>query len=188
MPNTQPLHPEPDPDLLRRAQTGDEAAFGVIMRSHYERTFRLVYAIVRHEAHARDVCQEIWLTVWRELPKFRGDARFTTWLHRVAVNVFLDRKKARRRYAPLDETTLARRPSQEPSPEAEAMRAQAHGRVAAAVQRLPETLRVPLVLRYGSGLSYGEIAQTLRVREGTVASRLSRALAQLARELGSGVR
>ena len=51
------------------------------MRGHYERIFRLVYAIVRQEADARDICQEVWLTVWRELPKFRGESKFTTWLH-----------------------------------------------------------------------------------------------------------
>ena len=88
---------EVDPVLLSRARTGDEAAFGAIMRAHYERTFRLVYSIVRHEHDARDVCQEIWLTVWRELPRYRGDAKFSTWLHPIATRRALDHLRKRRR-------------------------------------------------------------------------------------------
>ena len=68
-----------DPATLRRAQTGDEAAFGVIMRTHYEQVFRLVQAIVRNEHDARDICQEVWLTIWKQLPKFRGDSSVRTF-------------------------------------------------------------------------------------------------------------
>ena len=67
--------PPDDSSLVKLAMTGDQAAFEDLMRLHHERTFRLVYSVVRHEQDARDVCQEVWLTVWKQLPQFRGDAR-----------------------------------------------------------------------------------------------------------------
>jgi RNA polymerase sigma-70 factor, ECF subfamily len=178
---------EPSPALLDACRRGEREAVAALFDTCKDRVYTLALHLTGDPAEAADVTQDVFLRVMARIGQYRGDARFSTWLHRVVVNVFLDRKKARRRYAPLDESTLARRPSAEPSPEAAVIRAQARGHVAAAVQRLPEKLRVPLVLRYGSGLSYGDIAVTLGLREGTVASRLSRALAQLARELGSGV-
>ncbi len=98
MPDPTPSSDEIDPELLRRARTGDEAAFGAVMRFHYERIFRLVYAMVRNEHDARDLCQEIWLTVWKQLPNFRGDAKFTTWLHPIAVRRAIDHLRKQRRW------------------------------------------------------------------------------------------
>jgi len=193
VPNTQPPHPDPDPELLRRAQTGDESAFGAIMRSHYERTFRLVYAIVRHEADARDVCQEIWLTVWRELPKFRGEARFSTWLHPVATRRALDHLRKRRRwfdrFLPFDTSDEAAGTVPEPATTEDAGK-QAEGRerqatLQAALEALPPKLRAVLALREVEGLSYEEIAQTISIPTGTVMSRLYHARRLLARKLGA---
>jgi RNA polymerase sigma-70 factor (ECF subfamily) len=67
-------------ERLRRAQAGDEAAFGEMVKANYEAVFRRVVGIVRDEHDARDVCQEIWLTVWRSLKDYRGEAKFSTWL------------------------------------------------------------------------------------------------------------
>lgn len=193
MPNTQPPQPDPDPDLLRRAQAGDEAAFGAIMRSHYERTFRLVYAIVRHEADARDVCQEIWLTVWRELPKFRGDARFSTWLHPIATRRALDHLRKRRRwfdrFLSYDSGGDAVESAPEPATTEDAgqfaeggeRRAALHAALAA----LPPKLRAVLALREVEGLSYEEIAQAVSIPTGTVMSRLYHARRLLAQKLGA---
>ncbi len=193
MPNTQPPHPDPDPALLRRAQTGDETAFGVIMRSHYERTFRLVYAIVRHEADARDVCQEIWLTVWRELPKFRGEARFSTWLHPIATRRALDHLRKRRRwfdrFLPFDTGDDTSEVAPEPATTDDAGKL-AEGRerqatLQAALEALPPKLRAVLALREVEGLSYEEIAQAISIPTGTVMSRLYHARRQLAQKLGA---
>ena len=179
---------EPSPALLEACRRGERDAVAALFDTCQDRVYTLALHLSGDPSEAADVTQDVFLRVMGRLGQYRGAARFTTWLHRVVVNVFLDRTKARRRYAPLDETALAARASAEPSPEAAVIRAQARGRVATAVRRLPEKLRFPLVLRYASGLSYGEIAETLGVREGTVASRLNRALAQLARELGSDAR
>jgi RNA polymerase sigma-70 factor (ECF subfamily) len=192
VPNTQPPHPDPDPALLRRAQSGDEAAFGVIMRSHHDRTFRLVYAIVRHEADARDICQEIWLTVWRELPKFRGDSRFSTWLHPIATRRSLDHLRKRRRwfdrFLPFDTGDEEAEAVPEPATTEDAGK-QVEGRerqaaLQAALESLPPKLRAVLALREVEGLSYEEIAQATSIPTGTVMSRLYHARRLLAKKLG----
>ena len=163
------------------------------MRSHYERTFRLVYSIVRHEADARDVGQEIWLTVWRELPKFRGDARFSTWLHTIATRRSLDHLRKRRRwfdrFLPFDTGDAAVESAPEPATTDDAGTLaegnERHTALHAALAALPPKLRAVLALREVEGLSYEEIAQATSIPAGTVMSRLYHARRLLARKLGA---
>ena len=84
MDSPAPLQPADEITLLRRARQGDEVAFGILMTAHYGYVYRLVYGIVRHEHDARDICQEVWLRVWRNLPGYQGGGKFTTWLRRVS--------------------------------------------------------------------------------------------------------
>lgn len=181
-----------DPETLRRAQAGDEAAFGVLMRAHHDQTFRLVWAILRHEQDARDISQEVWLTVWRELPKFRGDAKFSTWLHAIATRRALDHLRRRRRWfdrflpfarddgtelEPADESTLANASADPAGDRVESVRR--------ALDALPPKLRAVLALREMEGLAYDEIAAVLSVPTGTVMSRLYNARRLLAQKLGA---
>jgi RNA polymerase sigma-70 factor (ECF subfamily) len=183
---------EPDSNLLRRAQGGDQAAFGVIMRAHHERTFRLACAIVHNEADARDICQEVWLTVWKQLPSFRGDSRFSTWLHPIVTRRSLDHLRKRRRwfdrFLPFDtgDDSVASVP--EPSTTDDA-RGHLEGnetvaRVRAALATLPPKHRAVLALRELEGLSYEEIAKATGIPAGTVMSRLFHARRLLAEKLG----
>lgn len=184
---------QPDPDLLRRAQGGDEAAFGEIMRTHYEATFRLVHAIVRNEHDARDLCQDIWLKVWKELPKFRGESKFSTWLHPIATRRALDHLRKRRRwfdrFLPFatgdDDAVEAPEPSTDANARGAAEGADDVARVRAAMDALPPAHRAVLALRELEGLSYEEIARVLHVPAGTVMSRLYHARRQLAQKLGA---
>lgn len=180
-----------DPDLLRRAQAGDEAAFGTLMRAHYEPVFRLVYAIVRHEHDARDVCQEVWLTVWKQLPGFRGDAKFTTWLHPIAVRRAVDHLRKRRRwydrflpFATGDDTVeSAPEPVTSTDASQEAEQAERLTLLRRAIDALPPKLRAVLAMREVQGLSYEEIARATGIPTGTVMSRLYHARRQLAQKL-----
>jgi RNA polymerase sigma-70 factor (ECF subfamily) len=183
--------PDPDPDLLRRAQAGDQAAFGVIMRTHHERTFRLAFAIVHNEADARDICQEVWLTVWKQLATFRGDARFTTWLHPIVTRRSLDHLRKRRRwfdrFLPIGTGGDGAPTTPEPATE-DTARDAAEGndtvvRVRAAIATLPPKQRAVLALRELEGLSYEEIAAATGVPVGTVMSRLFHARRLLAEKL-----
>ena len=191
MPSPEITPPDVDSELLQRARGGDESAFGAIMRSHYERTFRLVYAIVRHEHDARDVCQEVWLTVWRELPKFRGDAKFSTWLHPIATRRSLDHLRKRRRwfdrFLPIavgdDTIESVPEPVSADDTRQPAEATDRKARLARALASLPPKLRAVLALREVEGLSYDAIARATDIPTGTVMSRLYHARRLLAKKL-----
>ena len=84
--------------LVRRAQAGDQEAFGTLVQAHYERVFRTVLGMIRDEHDARDVCQEVWITVWKNLGTYRGDSQFTTWLHPIAVRRAVDHLRRRQKW------------------------------------------------------------------------------------------
>ena len=174
---------DPDSLLVAAAAGGDRGAFAELLERHYDRVHGLAWQLTGTRADADDIAQDVCCILATRIGTFRGEARFTTWLYRVTVNVFLDRRKSRRRFTALDETALAGRASPEPSLEATLIRSQVQERVARTVAALPVKLRVPVVLRYGPGLSYAQIAEALGVCEGTVASRLNRALKRLEHEL-----
>jgi len=182
---------EPDPELLRRAQAGDEAAFGVIMRAHYERTYRLICAILHNEADARDVCQEVWLTVWKQLATFRADSRFSTWLHPIATRRALDHLRKRRRwfdrflpYGTGDENAVeVAEPATTENAGSLAESNETVARVRAALASMPPKHRAVLALRELEGLSYEEIAEATGLPAGTVMSRLHHARRLLAEKL-----
>jgi RNA polymerase sigma-70 factor (ECF subfamily) len=186
---------EPDPDLLRRAQGGDEAAFGIIMRAHYERTFRLVCAILHNEADARDVCQEVWLTVWKQLPTFRAESRFSTWLHPIATRRALDHLRRRRRwfdrFLPFgtgdDNAVEVAEPATTDNASNRAESNETIARVRAALASLPPKHRAVLALRELEGLSYEEIAKATGIPAGTVMSRLHHARRLLAEKLRDSI-
>jgi RNA polymerase sigma-70 factor (ECF subfamily) len=188
------LSPESERDLLRRAQAGDEEAFGTLMRTHYEPTFRLVQSIVRDEHAARDVCQEIWFAAWRNLPKFRGEAKFSTWIHPIAVRRAIDHLRSRQRWSKRflpflagddeDEGVSTPEPVAESDPRQELDKGERAARFERAIAALPPKHRAVLALREVNGLSYDEIAQSLGIRRGTVMSRLFNARRMLAQKLG----
>lgn len=162
------------------------------MKQHHEPTFRLVYSIVRHESDARDICQEVWLTVWKQLPLFRGDARFTTWLHPIAVRRSLDHLRKRRRwydrFLPFgksdEDHPLIPEPVDPESTKNDDGRADRIAQVRRALDTLPPKQRAVLALRELEGLSYEEIGKVIKIPTGTVMSRLYHARRLLAKKLG----
>jgi RNA polymerase sigma-70 factor, ECF subfamily len=196
------ITPEAERELVARAQTGNEEAFGTLMRSHYEPVFRLVNSMLRDEHSARDVCQEIWLTVWKNIASFRGDAKFSTWVHPIATRRAIDHLRGRKRwfsrFIPFASDTseavaeesggnrIAAAPeateSSDPRQEIEQREKQA--RFERAIASLPPKHRAVLALREVQGLSYDEIADNLGIARGTVMSRLFHARRLLVQKLG----
>ena len=155
-------------------------ALDALYRAERERLFALCLHVTGNAADAEDALQEAFLDVHRGLRLFRGEARASTWVYRIALRAAL-RVKARRRPAgPLDPET--------PGPGgAGALEARADARrVAEAMARLPAEHRAVLALFALEGLRHGEIADVLGVPEGTVWSRLHAARRRLAAELGAG--
>lgn len=179
-------------ERLRRAQAGDEAAFGEIVKANYEAVFRRVVGIVRNEHDARDVCQEIWLTAWRSLKDYRGEAKFSTWLYSVATRRAIDHQLKQQRWFVRFLPFLANEKTGEtiepassaPGPGEEVEGAERAARFERAIAALPEKHRAVLTMREVEGLSYEEIARQLECRPGTVMSRLFNARRLLAQKLG----
>lgn len=180
--------------LLQRALAGDETAFGSLVQQHYDAIFRRVMAITRNEHDARDVCQEVWVTVWRSLRDFRGDAQFATWVYSIATRRAIDHLRKRRRWfdrflpfrtAGEDSSVeTLEPPSTAPGPRDQAESAEAMKRFERAIAALPPKHQAVLALREIENLSYEEIARTLKCRTGTVMSRLFTARRLLAKQLG----
>jgi RNA polymerase sigma-70 factor, ECF subfamily len=179
-------------ELLRRAQSGDEAAFGEIVRAHHERVFRRVVAIVRNEHDARDIAQEVWLTTWQSLGTYRGDAKFSTWLYAIATRRAIDHLRKRRRwferflpFLTSDNGGAEIEPaSPAAGPREDLDLAERTARFERAISALPPKYQAVLALREIEGLGYDEIACTLKCRTGTVMSRLFNARRLLVQKLG----
>jgi len=197
------ITPEAERELVALARTGNEEAFGTLMRTHYEPVFRHVNAMLRDEHSARDVCQEIWLTIWKNIGSFRGDAKFSTWVHPIATRRAIDHLRSRKRwfsrFIPFLSDTADGAGASEPggarvaaAPEAVDPHTPRHDlenherneRFERAIAALPPKHRAVLALREIRGLSYDEIAEDLGIARGTVMSRLFHARRLLAQKLG----
>jgi RNA polymerase sigma-70 factor (ECF subfamily) len=189
------ISPESERQLLTQAQAGDENAFGTLMRHHYEPTFRLVQSIIHDEHAARDVCQEIWLTVWNKLKDFRGEAKFSTWVYPIASRRAIDHLRSRqrwtKRFLPFlsggdDDVVRTPEPVAESDPREDMVKGERQARFERALNSLPPKHRAVLALREVQGLSYDEIAENLGIARGTVMSRLFHARRVLAQKLELG--
>ena len=165
--------------LLQRARNGDVRAFERLYRDHVGRVYGLCLRLTRDPADADDCTQEAFLNAWRALGRFETRSSFGTWLHRIAVNVVLGR---RRRASEQIELT--------PASEESAMGGEwtldtpvEVGEIEAAIAGLPDGARDVLVLSGIYGYSHGETAQMLGVAEGTCKAQLHRARALLRAKL-----
>ena len=164
-----PSGPDVDAELIERAAGGDARAFATLVAGHRDRAWAVCLRITGHRHDAEDALQDALTAAWRNLPSFRGDARFGTWLHRIAANAAL-KLVARRRDTPSDELPDV------VAPESEfALGIVEQDAIAAALAQLPPEFRSALVLREYADLSYAEIAEAQGVGIQTVKSRLNRA-------------
>ena len=181
---------ETDELLVRRFKDGSSEAFEILVQRHGTRVYNLCLRILGDAEEAADASQDTFLAALRKLGSFRGDAAFTTWLHRVAVNACYDslRRKRRRpllQIAP-DEGDERPEPSLPAPDHAEGVVLSVD--VARALAQVPEEFRVVLVLADVQDLPYEEIAAVLEIPVGTVKSRVFRGRAALGRALGRGPR
>jgi RNA polymerase sigma-70 factor (ECF subfamily) len=176
----------PDAELVRRFLAGDAQAFTELVTRHERRVYALCLRVLGNAEDAADATQDTLLSVVRKLEGFRGDAAFTTWLHRVAMNVCYDHLRRAQRRPVLHRVLDDELPPHEAGPpvpdHADAI-ADEH-LVAAALAQVPEDFRIAIVLADMQDLPYEEIAKVLDLPLGTVKSRVHRGRLALARALG----
>ena len=156
-----------DPQLVARAQAGDEHAFAELVDRYGGAVISLCYASTLNAAESEDLAQDVFVAAWRGLPRFRGASTFSTWLFALARNACVDQ---------------ARRRAVRPRLAEEAPRETARAILSAAAE-LSLPLRQALLLRDLQGLSYEEIARAQGVPVGTVRSRLSAARAAVVKRV-----
>jgi RNA polymerase sigma-70 factor (ECF subfamily) len=176
---------ERDEDLVRRFRAGESEAFTDLVRRHQRRVYAVCLRVLGDADAAADVAQDTFLTVLRKLEGFRGDAAFTTWLHRVAVNACYDELRRKRR-RPMLHVVADDGLEHEPGPPAPDHADEVAGTrdLAAALASIPEEFRVTLVLADVQDMAYEQISKVLDVPVGTVKSRVHRGRLALAAAMG----
>ena len=175
-----------DEIIVERALTGDADAFGELVKRWERRIFALTYGMLGREEDARDATQETFLAAFRNLRGFRGEAKVSSWLHRIAVNQCISRQrrsKVRSESALEDEqeNSFATPVSESPARFAEGR--QETFAVRRAINSLPVELRQVVVMKEFEELTFREIAEALDLPLSTVKSRLYTAMKQLQQRL-----
>jgi RNA polymerase sigma-70 factor (ECF subfamily) len=184
-------HPAAPPDtietLIQRCLSGDQRAWELIVRQHWRKVFNIAYKFVGKHDEAEDLAQDIFVKIFKALKTFDRRANFQTWLISISRNLCIDHYRSVRK----ERETMARDvdaselspASKERSPLALAEHSDLREMLRKALGELPETLRTAVVLRDLQEFSYQEIADQLKLPEGTVKSRINRGRLELARQV-----
>lgn len=167
-----------DGDLVARFQAGDADAFVMLMQRHERRIYNLAYRMLGGPEDAHDATQDAFLSCFRHLPSFRGDAAFSTWLHRIAVNACYDMARRRKPAASLEDNLV-----EPPATGDHAEQAAASADVQRALLEVPPEFRMVLILHELQDWPVEDISRALDVPVGTVKSRLHRGRVALGRAL-----
>jgi RNA polymerase sigma-70 factor (ECF subfamily) len=184
----QPVEPVEPHDLVEQARHGDRDAFGELVRIHQHEVYTLAVRLVRDPDLASDVAQDAFVRAWRAMPKFRGDAKFSTWMHRITVNTAWTHraKRSKVRLDSIDD--IATEPvatSLDPIRAGES--ASAAPAISAALMHLTDSVRAVVVLKDVYDWSHTEIADHLDITVTAAKVRLHRGRKELRSRLASFV-
>jgi RNA polymerase sigma-70 factor (ECF subfamily) len=167
--------------LIARVLAGDRLAGRALYDTHAPRVYSLAYRLSGDADKAREVTQDTFIRAFARLPQFRGDAAFSTWLHRIVLTIVSNARRTELRLGrevALDEADLIEAAAPEAEPDLKEC-------IARAIEGLSEAYRNTLIMHDIEGYTHAEIAGILGVPEGTSKSRLSAARAQLRQELAA---
>jgi RNA polymerase sigma-70 factor (ECF subfamily) len=188
MPADQPpASPDAVETLIQRCLQGDQHAWDLIVRQYWRKVFNVAYKFVGKHDEAEDLAQDIFLKIFKSLDSFDRRANFQTWLISVSRNLCIDHyRSVRKERETIDRGVDASALSPQSSDAGPIAALEQRDRVLLlrqALAALPETLRTAVLLRDIQELSYQEIADKLRLPEGTVKSRINRGRTELARQI-----
>jgi RNA polymerase sigma-70 factor (ECF subfamily) len=189
----QNLEPEKavdyDRSLVERCAGGDTAAWEELVRTHTRRVYSLCYRFTNSDSEAQDLTQDVFLRIFKTVKTFRAEeGSFTTWMARLTRNLLIDNYRRKRQDRMTDSLepqlpVLQEQLASSSRPDGLVAGREAKERLQVGLQKLSPELRETLILRDLEELEYREIAEILRIPEGTVKSRLNRARTELARIL-----
>jgi RNA polymerase sigma-70 factor (ECF subfamily) len=191
--------PDPDAAFVRAVQGGDMAAFDQLVIKHKDKLFNMVYWLLGDYQETNDCAQEIFITVFKSIKKFRFQSSFSTWLYRIAINTSKNRRKSsayrwKKRTVSLENPENPNQDNRSyeiqngsPSPENRLEKKERIMLIRKAINALPQEQNRMVVLRDIQGLSYQKIADITGLNLGTVKSRLARARLELRNRLNGRI-
>lgn len=166
-----------EPDLLAECRNGSRKAFESLFLANQKRVFSVALNFFGGRRDlAEDVTQQVFLKIFNKITDFRAEAEFTTWLYRITINACLDEQRKTRKFF-FGEYKVKK------TQDDKVHRKEISDEVQKAIATLKPKYRLPILLKYSEGLSYGEIAKVLDCSIGTVSSRLNRGHKMLAQKL-----
>ena len=168
------LYEQPDSELVRQIQSGDDAAFDELMRRYKRPVVSFVFRMLGNAEDAADIAQDVFVRVYQNLDTYRSSTKFSTWLFASARNAAIDRLRWRARH-PTESMESAPELTMSSGTAEDVAAREVGAEIAAALDKLPEDQRTALVLSEYQGMSYAEIAAVMRCSEKSVESRLYRA-------------
>src|ERR1043165_1756512 len=164
-------------NLIARFQNGDASAYSELFEANHRRVLNLGLRMLRNEESALDVAQEVFMRAYEELPNWRGEARFSTWLYRTALNVCFERIRAEEKQRRIRD----RSPEEEliPSPEIHMSSSEVRVAIDKAIKTLPSRQQTIFVLKQYEELRFSEIATMLEITEGGAKASYHKALMAL---------
>ncbi|MDK9701100.1 MAG: RNA polymerase sigma factor [bacterium] len=173
-------------DWISSAAAGNSVAFNRLVLAHREGALLLASRLLRNSSDAEDIVQDAFIKAWEELPGFRGDSQFSSWLYRIVYNLSLNKLRNRKlrwfvrigEESEEDESCL-NLPSDDPLPDEIIISHEQRVHLETAIKRLPTKQRSIFVMRHEQGLSNGEIAEITGKSEGSVKANFSFAVAKL---------
>jgi RNA polymerase sigma-70 factor (ECF subfamily) len=176
-----------DAALVRRSLDGDREAFGVLVSRHARSIMSVTSRMLGPTADAEDVAQETFVAAFKSLSSFQFDAKFSTWLYRIAVNKCTDVLRARRPTISIDETgdegSAAWEAADEETPHSELEQIELAWELDKGIQALPHLYRESFVLKHIEGLGYDEMSEILGVHRDTLKMRVYKARTMLCQSL-----
>lgn len=165
-----------DVQLVAASKNGDQDAFSLLVQRYQRRVFNLVFRMLQNYEEASEITQEAFLAAWQGLPSFRGDARFSTWLYRIAYNCALRQLELRKRDQALQQALQAEQTLEDDEPQAAHLtRLDNQELVQQQLSQLPPKYRIVLILRHLQEMTYEEMAEVLTMPIGTIKTHLFRA-------------
>jgi len=179
------LDPSSDAAIMLRAAVGDEAAFNYLAEKYHRPIFHFLFRMVHNQAIAEELAQEVFLRVYRSRQSYRAEARFTTWLYRIATNLAVNHARdtkyeraARNVYLDAPDELTGATPDvadEEPSAEQSMIRQERMNAIRAHVMALPDRQRMAVLMHKYQGMDYREIGEVLKLSESATKSLLFRA-------------
>jgi RNA polymerase sigma-70 factor, ECF subfamily len=182
MPLTNIVSPATEQDdlqLVTASKSGDQDAFAQLVQRYQRHVFNLVYRMLQQYEEANEITQETFLAAWQGLPAFRGDARFSTWLYRIAYNCCLKQLEQRKRDKALQAALQAEQAlegaNKDKRPDVELDARDRQALIREHLSHLPAKYRIVLILRHLQDKTYEEMAEILTIPIGTIKTHLFRA-------------